>query len=85
MVQNLITIHGLLNDTSNDFLNNVNNDPNIVGGPYTIQELMENISWIGLEGTQEYISSVGVGTAAESQKQYVEGVANTKYTHNCIN
>src|SRR5690606_11826641 len=56
MAQNLIDIHQQLNDPNNDFLTNVNNDPNAVGTPYTIQQLMNYISWIGLEGTQDYIN-----------------------------
>ena len=85
LAQNLTSIHALLNDTSNDFLTNVNNDLSIVGGPYTIAQLMEYISWIGLEATQEYATSIGVGTTAESEKLYIENASNTKYTKTCIN
>lgn len=55
----------------------------IVDGPYTLQQLMEYVSWIGLEGTQAYATTIGMGTTEELKKQYVEGVANSKYTHNC--
>lgn len=82
LAQNLVQAHNVLNDPSNDFLTNVSNDPNIVGGPYTLSDLMDNLSWVGLEDTQEYINTI-VGTFRETKKQYVEGVANTKYTHNC--
>ncbi len=84
MAQNLTNIHASLNDSSNDFLTNINNDPNIVGGPYTVNELMEFISWIGLENTQDYIDTITNSTTSElEKKQYIEGIANSKYTKNC--
>ena len=83
MAQNLVSVNSLLNDSSNDFLTNVNNDPSIVGGPYTISQLMDYISWIGLEQTQDYATNISSIPTELAKKQYIEGVANTKYTHNC--
>jgi len=83
MVQNLLQIHGYLNDSiTNDFLTNVNSDPSIIGGPYTLNDLMEYMSWIGLENTSEYISSISSIPSELAKKVYVQTVANTKYTHN---
>ncbi|KGO81369.1 hypothetical protein Q762_09120 [Flavobacterium cauense R2A-7] len=83
MVQNLINIHPWLNSSNSDFVNNVNNDPYIVGGPYSLQQLMEYISWIGLEGTQEYNNTIFNNQNELSKKVYIQIAAKTKYTNNC--
>ena len=83
MAQNLESIHSLVNDSNFDFSTNVNNDTSIVGGPYTIPQLMNYISWIGLEGTQEYSTSILSIPTELAKKNYVEGAANTKYTNTC--
>ena len=83
MAQNLEQIHPWLNDGSNDFLTNVNNDNLNIYGDFTIEELMDYISWIGLEGTQEYINTILNNPLEETKKSYVENAARTEYTNNC--
>ena len=83
MTQNLISIHPLLNDASNDFLTNVNNDPVRVGGPYSLSQLMNYVTWIGLENTQEYITNISSNPIKLAKKVYVEGVTNSMYTNTC--
>lgn len=79
----MVEIHPWLNDNSNDFLSNVNNDPFIVGGSYTLEQLMGYISWIGLEGTQDYQNTISNNALELSKKIYVQGVARAKYTNTC--
>jgi hypothetical protein len=81
----LLTLHPLLNDLNNDFLTNVTNDPNQVYGSFTLQELMNYISWIGLEGTQEYSTAINNIPTELNRMTYSELAANSKYTHNCTN
>ncbi|HLV39137.1 hypothetical protein [Xanthomarina sp.] len=83
MIQDLIDIHPLLNNSSDDFLTNVNSDPNIVGGPYTIPQIMDYYSWVGLEETQDYINNVANDSVELSKKQYIEDVVNTMYNQDC--
>lgn len=83
MVLNLVNINSKLNDTNNDFLSNVNIDSQNVYGNFTIQQLMEYISWIGLEGTQEYINNIQNNSTEKAKKNYVENAARTKYTNTC--
>lgn len=83
MAQNLLDIHAWLNDVNNDFLSNVNSDPFIIGGTYTLQQLMDYISWIGLEGTQDYQNTINNNTQELYKKVYVESVVRTKYTTIC--
>jgi hypothetical protein len=82
MAQNLLSIHSFLNDANNDFLTNISNDSNIVGGPYTLSQVMDYITWVGLDQTQEYINTIS-GTSEESKSDYLIGAARSKYTHNC--
>ncbi|NQY28339.1 MAG: hypothetical protein HRT69_02600 [Flavobacteriaceae bacterium] len=82
MTQNLLSIHNDLNDINNDFLSNVNNDPNIIGGPYTLNQIMDYITWHGLDQTQEYINTIN-GTPEENKADYLINAARSKYTHNC--
>ncbi len=83
MAQNLVDIHPWLNDASNDFLSNVNNDSLNLYGNFSLQELMEYISWIGLEGTQEFINNIQNNSLEFTKKNYVENVARVKYNNNC--
>ncbi|MCG8235125.1 hypothetical protein [Tenacibaculum finnmarkense] len=83
MALNLVNIHSKLNDPNNDFLSNVNNDFKNVYGNFTIQQLMNYISWIGLEGTQEYINNIQNNITKKAKKDYIEGIARTKYTNTC--
>ncbi len=85
MQDNLIDIHQYLNDSTNDFLTLIVNDPNIQGGTYSLQDLMYYTSWIGLEGTSAYNSIFNDPTNPNEiiRKNYTEIVINTKYNHNC--
>jgi len=83
LAQNLESIHPLLNSTTNDFLTSVNNDPYIVGGPYTLQDLMNYISWGGLEGTEDYNTTISNDPTKLAKQQYIGTVLETKYTHTC--
>lgn len=83
MAQNLIDIHPWLNDVNNDFLTNINNDPYRIGGDYSLQEIMNYISWIGLEGTQDYLTSINNNISELARMIYVENSARTKYTDQC--
>ncbi|MFD2551627.1 hypothetical protein ACFSQP_07345 [Bizionia sediminis] len=83
MAQNLVDIHPWLNDASNDFLSNVNNDNLNLYGNFSLQELMEYISWIGLEGTQEFINNIQNNSLEFTKKNYVETAARIEYTNNC--
>lgn len=83
MALNLVNIHSKLNDTNNDFLTNVNNDSQNVYGNFTLQQLMEYISWVGLEGTQEYINNIQNNATEKANKNYVENAARNKYTNTC--
>ncbi|MCB0463828.1 MAG: hypothetical protein KDC81_14110 [Flavobacteriaceae bacterium] len=85
MAQNLVDVHSLLNDTSNDFLNNVNSDPMASGTPYTLDQLMNLVTWIGLEETQEFINNILNNPTQLANKNYVENAARQKYTPNCTN
>ncbi|WP_333659265.1 hypothetical protein [Flavobacterium sp.] len=81
----LLNIHPYINDSTNDFLTSVINDPNIQGGTYTLQDIMYYTSWLGLEGTLEYNSIFNDPTNPNEsiRKSYTETVINTKYNHNC--
>jgi hypothetical protein len=83
--ENLENIHPWLNDQNNDFVSNINNDPFNVGGNYTLSQLMDYISWIGLEGTQEYANTfLGPSNVSELSKlTYIEDAISTKYTQEC--
>lgn len=90
MENDLINIHQYLNDPSNDFLTAVQNDPNIQGGTYTLQQLMYYTSWIGLEDTQNYQAIFNNPTSTTSAMEqtrinYTESVIHTKYNLNCTN
>jgi hypothetical protein len=82
---NLIQIHPILNDSNNDFLNNIINDPNRVGGNYTLQNMMYYLSWIGLEDTQAYLNTFNNNSIETTRVQYTESAVRTHYTNNCIN
>lgn len=85
LAQDLVNIHPLLNDTNNDFLNLINNNPNNVGGTYTLDEVMNYISWIGLEGTSDYLNSI-VNTQAElNNLNFIKSVLRDDYNMNCNN
>jgi len=83
MAQNLIDIHPSLNDSGNDFLNNINSDISLVGGPYTLQQCMEYVSWIGLESTDEYNTQVLSVPGELAKKNYIENASRVHYTNNC--
>ena len=83
MAQNLVNIHPWLNDTDNDFLTNVNNDPFIIGGSYTLNELMDYLSWIGLEDTADYTTEISSDALELSKKVYVQTASRNKYTNSC--
>jgi hypothetical protein len=83
MAQNLVDIHTGLNDPANDFLSNVNNDPLNSFGNFTLEQLMDYISWIGLEGTQDFINNIQNNSLEQTKKNYIENAAREKYTQNC--
>ncbi|AKA34502.1 hypothetical protein [Flagellimonas lutaonensis] len=83
MVQNLMSLHPLLNDSNNDFLSNVNGQNNLLYNNFTLQELMEFIGWIGLEETDEYKNTIGNNAYLQGKKEFVENAAKTEYTKNC--
>lgn len=82
MSQNLINIHPTINDINNDFLTNINSDPLNTFGNFTLQEVMNYISWIGLEGTQDYINTIQNNPLELSKKVYIESAARLFYSHN---
>ncbi|WP_417195301.1 hypothetical protein [Bizionia sp.] len=84
IIQNLLDIHPSLNDTNNDFLTNVNNDLLNSFGNFTLQQLMDNVSWIGLEGTQDFINTIQNNPTNLAKQNYIMGAANTEYTNTCI-
>jgi hypothetical protein len=79
---NLLNLHNELNDVNNDFLTNVTNDPNSVSGPYSLNDLLYYLSWVGLEGTQAYLNTINNPTE-NNRMAYSEIVANTKYSKIC--
>ncbi len=83
MAQNLVSIHPWLNDTNNDFLTNVNSDNLNFYGNFTIGELMDYLTWVGLEGTQEFINTIQNVPLEQTKKNYVENAARTQYTNSC--
>lgn len=83
MTQNLVDIHPWLNDTSSDFLDNVNSDPLNFYGNFTLQQLMDYISWIGLEGTQQFANDIQSNPLEQTKKNYVENAARSQYSNNC--
>ena len=83
MAQNLVDIHPWLNDTSNDYLSNINNDVFNIVGTYNLQQVMKYISWIGLEGTQDYINNISSNPTELAKKNYIENTARNKYTNTC--
>lgn len=83
MAQNLVNIHPWLNDANNDFLTNVNSDSLNLYGDFTLEQLMEYVSWIGLEGTQDFINTIQNSPLEHTKKNYVENAARAKYTNNC--
>ena len=83
MAQNLVDIHAGLNDPANDFLSNVNNDNMNFFGNFTLEQLMDYISWIGLEGTQDFINNIQNNPLEQTKKNYVENAARAKFTHEC--
>ena len=83
LAQDLVSLHALLNDSNNDFLTNVNNDPNIVGGPYTIAQIMDYKSWAGLEGTSDYTNTIANIPTELAKLNYLESMFSTDYNHNC--
>ncbi len=80
--QNLISIHPFINDINNDFLTNINNDPLNSYGNFTLQQVMNYISWIGLEGTQNYINTIQNNSLEHQKKVYIEDAARLFYSHN---
>ena len=83
MAQNLVAIHPWLNDPSSDFLTNINSNTLNLYGDFTLQQVMNYISWIGLEGTQEFIDSIESDPLEETKKNYIENAARAQYTNNC--
>ncbi len=51
-------------------------------GNFTLQEVMNYISWIGLEGTQNYIDTIQNNPLELSRKVYIENAARIFYSHN---
>ncbi|WP_290696818.1 hypothetical protein [Lacinutrix sp.] len=84
MAQNLVNIHAWLNDTENDFLTNVNGDSLNFYGDFTVNELMNYITWIGLEETQEFVNNIQSHPLEQTKKNYVENAARAHYTNNCL-
>ncbi|WAC03809.1 hypothetical protein N7U66_10540 [Lacinutrix neustonica] len=83
MAQNLVFVHPWLNDTSSDFITNVNADTLNLYGDFTIEELMDYIAWIGLEGTQDFINNIQDIPLELTKKNFVETSARTHYTNDC--
>ena len=52
-------------------------------GNFTLEQLMDYISWIGLEGTQDFINNIQNNPLEQTKKNYVENAARAKFTHNC--
>ena len=73
----------VINDPANDFLSNVNNDNMNFFGNFTLEQLMDYISWIGLEGTQDFINNIQNNPLEQTKKNYVENAARAKFTHEC--
>jgi len=44
---------------------------------------MDYISWIGLEGTQDFINNIQNNPLEQTKKNYVENAARAKFTHEC--
>ena len=74
MAQNLVDIHPWLNDSSNDFLTNVNNDTSNLYGNFTIQQLMDYVTQIGLESTQVFINTIQNNPLEQTKKNFVENI-----------
>ncbi|WP_034061012.1 hypothetical protein [Lacinutrix jangbogonensis] len=83
MAQNLVNIHTWLNDSDSDFLTNVNGDSLNFYGDFTIEQLMDYISWIGLEETEDFINNIQDVPLELTKKNFVEVSARTHYTNNC--
>lgn len=79
----LLAIYPLLNSSENDFLTNINSDPNNQTGNYTLNEALGYMSWIGLESTNGYINNIESDTIKLNKKNYIESAARTKFTNNC--
>ncbi|TVZ52692.1 hypothetical protein [Dokdonia sp. Hel_I_53] len=84
IVENLLEIHPSLNDPSDDFLFSVNNDPLNTFGDFNLEDLLNYVSWIGLEGTQEYISSISENPTELAKKNYSERAVRNQYTPDCV-
>ncbi|WP_034061171.1 hypothetical protein [Lacinutrix jangbogonensis] len=83
MAQNLVSVHPWLHDSSDDFLTNVNGDNLNLYGDFTINELMDYITWIGLEETEDFANNIESVPLELTKKNFVETAARTYYTKNC--
>ena len=83
MAHNLLEIHPLINDSANDFVTNVNGLNNVLYNNLTLQELMEFISWIGLEGTDEYNNTIRNNPYLLGKMSFIEAAAKNEYSKNC--
>ena len=83
ITQNLLEAYPLLNNPSNDFLNNINNDINNTNGAFTLNEAFYFLSWRGLENTQNYINLIQSNTTSLNKKNYIETASNNKFTNTC--
>lgn len=81
--QNLLEVHPLLNDSSNNFLTNINSDINNTNGDFSLNEAFYFLSWRGLENTQNYISLIQSNSVSLNKKNYIETASNNKYTNTC--
>lgn len=77
IAQNLSQVHPLLNDTTNPFENNLNNGTII---NLTMNEYFNLISWLGLEGTQEYNNLSGL---EQTKKAQAFNQTELYYNNNC--
>ena len=79
----LLQVYPTLNDPANDFLSNINNDPQNTNGNFTLPQAMHYLSWTGLEGTQAYQTNVANIPAELNKKNYISIASRTKFTQNC--
>lgn len=83
ITQNLLEIYPLLNDTSSDFINNINSDINNTNGLFTLNDAFYFLSWRGLEQTQNYINLIQNNPVSLNKKNYIETASNNKFTNTC--
>ncbi len=78
MRQNLEDSHPWLDNQQNPFQNIINSDPVI----NNLSDFLDNISWGGLESTQEYIN---LSSAQKTKIQYVFQKVRSTYNKTCSN